>query len=127
MYSGVTKSLARLRQYYFWSRLTIQVREYLLGSNTYKETERTTQVTRPPMGNEVITDHFMEKVCLYFRCATYYTKLGLALTNYKNPSLESPRSRSHLNINTTLYDASKNSTSSSVYHSRYLEKEANSI
>lgn len=46
MHGGVAKTLARLRQFYDWPRMTVQVREYVLGCDTCKETKHTTQITR---------------------------------------------------------------------------------
>ncbi|KAM8718237.1 hypothetical protein ACLKA7_000939 [Drosophila subpalustris] len=46
--------------------MTVQVRQYVLGCETCKETKHTTQITRPPMGKEVLTDRPMQKLYLDF-------------------------------------------------------------
>ncbi|KAL7731407.1 hypothetical protein ACLKA6_001429 [Drosophila palustris] len=66
MHGGVGKTLARLQQFYYWPRMTVQVRQYVLGCETCKETKHTTQITRPPMGKEVVTDRPMQKLYLDF-------------------------------------------------------------
>ncbi|KAM8701682.1 hypothetical protein ACLKA7_000915 [Drosophila subpalustris] len=66
MHGGVGKTLARLQQFYYWPRMTVQVRQYVLGCETCKETKHTTQITRPPMGKEVLTDRPMQKLYLDF-------------------------------------------------------------
>ncbi|KAL7726526.1 hypothetical protein ACLKA6_001148 [Drosophila palustris] len=66
MPGGVGKTLARLQQFYYWPRMTVQVRQYVLGCETCKETKHTTQITRPPMGKEVVTDRPMQKLYLDF-------------------------------------------------------------
>ncbi|KAL7726634.1 hypothetical protein ACLKA6_010499 [Drosophila palustris] len=49
MHGGIAKTLARLKQFYYWPRMTVQVRETVLACNTCKETKHTTQICRPPM------------------------------------------------------------------------------
>ncbi|KAL7726515.1 hypothetical protein ACLKA6_001137 [Drosophila palustris] len=66
MHGGVGKTLARLQQFYYWPRMTVQVRQYVLGCETCKETKHTTQITRPPMEKEVLTDRPMQKLYLDF-------------------------------------------------------------
>ncbi|KAL7726567.1 hypothetical protein ACLKA6_010432 [Drosophila palustris] len=66
MHGGIAKTLARIKQFYYWPRMTVQVRETVLACNTCKETKHTTQICRPPMGKEVCTDRPAQKLYLDF-------------------------------------------------------------
>lgn len=49
-HSGITKTLERLRRYYFWPKMTKQVKEYIKNCEICKASKPPNQQMRPPMG-----------------------------------------------------------------------------
>lgn len=66
MHGGIARTLARLRQFYFWPRMAAQVRSYVLECDKCKEAKHSTQGGRPKMGSEVVTERPMQKLYIDF-------------------------------------------------------------
>ncbi|XP_041451796.1 uncharacterized protein K02A2.6-like [Drosophila obscura] len=66
MHGGIARTLGRLRQYYYWPRMTVQVKAYVTGCETCRETKHSTQIKRPLMGAETVTERPIQKLYLDF-------------------------------------------------------------
>ena len=65
-HGGIAKTLERLRRFYYWPKMPIQVREYIKKCTICQETKPWNHVMKPPMGNEVITDRPFQKLYIDF-------------------------------------------------------------
>lgn len=65
-HGGVTKTLHRLRQFYFWPRMTLQVRKFIRSCTICKESKSTNQQLRSTIGKEVITESPFQKIYIDF-------------------------------------------------------------
>ncbi|XP_044316589.1 uncharacterized protein K02A2.6-like [Drosophila rhopaloa] len=66
MHGGIGRTLNRLRQFYYWPKMAIQVKNYVKDCNICKETKHTTQMTRPKMGKQTITSRPMQQLYMDF-------------------------------------------------------------
>lgn len=55
-HGGISKTLFRLREKYYWPNMAIQVRNYIGKCVTCKSTKAPNFITRPPMGRQTITE-----------------------------------------------------------------------
>ena len=65
-HGGFHKTLQRLRQLYFWPGMAKQVKEYVSKCDTCKNNKSYTQISRPPMGGETITDRPFQRLYIDF-------------------------------------------------------------
>ena len=60
------KTLEKLRRLYYWPNMTLQVRGLIRQCTVCKETKSCNQITRPALGNEVITVRPFQKLYMDF-------------------------------------------------------------
>lgn len=63
---GMGKTIAALRQYFYWPKMVAQVREYVNNCVVCKETKAPNRILRPPMGAETITHRPWQKIYMDF-------------------------------------------------------------
>lgn len=61
-HGGITKTLSRLREKYYWPNMPIQVREYIRRCEICKMSKASNYITRPKMGNETIVERPFQKI-----------------------------------------------------------------
>lgn len=65
-HGGIAKTLNRLRQFYFWPRMTSQVRQFIANCQICKQTKPANQHLQPTIGYEVITERPFQKIYIDF-------------------------------------------------------------
>lgn len=75
---GIGRTIAALRQYFYWPRMAKQVRDYINSCVLCKETKAPNKVLRPKMGNETVTDRPFQKIFIDFIGPFPRSKLGNA-------------------------------------------------
>ena len=65
-HGGIAKTLHRLRRWYFWPKMTVQVRNYVKTCETCNLTKSVNIELRPPIGNQVITSRPFQKLYIDF-------------------------------------------------------------
>lgn len=65
-HGGVTKTLHRLRRWYYWPKMASQVRQFVLNCNICKETKPLNQHTQPTIGSEILTERPFQKLYIDF-------------------------------------------------------------
>ena len=65
-HGGIGKTLERLRRFYYWPKMPIQVREFIKECTICQETKPCNRIMRPPMGNEVVTLRPFQKLYMDF-------------------------------------------------------------
>lgn len=59
---GIGKTLALLKQYFFWPRMAVQVRNYINNCSLFKEIKAPNRILRPEMGSETVTYRPWQKI-----------------------------------------------------------------
>lgn len=54
---GIAKTVEHLRRYFFWPRMSTQIRDFISNCSTCKETKSPNQTLRPPMGAQILVEH----------------------------------------------------------------------
>lgn len=65
-HGGIVKTLERIRRYFYWPRMTIQVKEYVNACQTCKEIKPVNYKLMPDIGQEVVTDRPFQKLYIDF-------------------------------------------------------------
>lgn len=66
IHDGIHKTVNRLKTFYYWPKMTSQVRQYITNCQICKETKPANQIMRPNIGNEVITERPFQKLYIDF-------------------------------------------------------------
>lgn len=66
VHDGITKTLKRLKTYFYWPKMSSQVRQFIQNCTTCKETKSANQRMNPTIGNEVITERPFQKLYIDF-------------------------------------------------------------
>lgn len=66
LHPGIDKTLARIRQRFFWPRMVLEVREYVQKCSTCKEIKAPNTALAPPMGDQRIASHPWQIIALDF-------------------------------------------------------------
>ena len=61
-HGGVGKTLRRLKNFFFWPKITSQIREYVLSCETCKQTKAPNQTLRPLMGDQVVSERVFQRL-----------------------------------------------------------------
>lgn len=65
-HGGIAKTLERLKRYFYWPKMTVQVRNYIHNCQICKETKATNQILRPEIGDPVVTERPFQKIYIDF-------------------------------------------------------------
>lgn len=65
-HGGISKTIFRLREKYYWPLMVSQVRQYVSKCTVCKETKPTNENTQPQIGNEVVTNLPFQKLYVDF-------------------------------------------------------------
>ena len=61
-HGGIAKTLERLRRYFYWPRMAVQVRDYVAKCDICKQTKAPNQTLRPAMGAQSMSDRPFQKL-----------------------------------------------------------------
>lgn len=61
-HGGISKTLSRLRQNYYWPQMASQVRKFITSCEVCKSTKAPNFVTRPPMGSQSVVEKPFQKL-----------------------------------------------------------------
>ena len=65
-HGGVAKTLHRLRRWYFWPKMTVQVRNFIKNCDICNQVKSVNVELRPSMGNQVVTHRPFQKLYIDF-------------------------------------------------------------
>lgn len=65
-HGGIAKTLDRIRRFFYWPRMTLQVREYIRSCQICNETKPANPNLRPSIGQEVVTERPFQKLYIDF-------------------------------------------------------------
>ena len=65
-HGGIAKTLHRLRQWYFWPKMTVQVRNFIKKCEVCAQTKSVNKELRPTMGKQAITSRPFQKIYIDF-------------------------------------------------------------
>ena len=65
-HGGFVKTLFRIKEYFYWPNMSVQVREFVKGCSLCKQCKPNNQVSKPPMGEEIITQRPFQKIYIDF-------------------------------------------------------------
>lgn len=65
-HGGITKTLERIKRFFYWPNMTTQVRQYVKNCQKCQESKASNQHLMPGIGKEVITDRPFQKLCIDF-------------------------------------------------------------
>lgn len=65
-HGGINKTLARIRKFYYWPNLVVDVKNYVNNCDVCKSTKHPNTVMRPPMGKSPETCRFFQKLYVDF-------------------------------------------------------------
>ena len=74
-HGGFTKTLARVRQKYFWPTMVMDVKEYVNNCETCKTIKSSNRISKPPMGNQFATNRPFERLYCDFLGPYPHTKV----------------------------------------------------
>lgn len=65
-HGGIAKTLHRIRQYFYWPNMTIQIKNYLSKCEICKQSKSSNQVLRPPICNSYVAEVPFQKLYVDF-------------------------------------------------------------
>lgn len=65
VHGGVTKTLERLKRFFYWPRMTLQVRQHVENCQICKESKSCNHYLMPGIGQEVVTERLFQKLYIY--------------------------------------------------------------
>lgn len=65
-HGGVAKTLERLRRFFYWPKMPMQLKSFIKNCQTYKDIKPSQQNLRPEIGNQVIIDRPFQNLYLGF-------------------------------------------------------------
>lgn len=65
-HGGINKTLERIRRFYFWPNIVVDVKNYINNCEICKSTKHPNYLLRPPMGKIVGTERFFQKIFIDF-------------------------------------------------------------
>ena len=66
IHCGIAKTLYKIREYFFWPKMCIQVRNFIQNCDLCKECKPANKTLRPPIGAQVQTSRAFEKLYVDF-------------------------------------------------------------
>lgn len=78
-HGGIAKTLNRLKRWYYWPNMALHVTAVVDACEVCKGTKASNTISRPPMGKQIIVDHFNSITWIYW-VPTHIPKKGIPLS-----------------------------------------------
>lgn len=75
-HGGFAKTLNRVREKYFWSKMTREIKEFVSKCEVCKLVKPTNKILRPPMGKQFVTERPFQRIYMELLGPYPRTKLG---------------------------------------------------